>query len=370
MRLKTFYAKTMTEAMHMVRDALGDEAVIIATREENGGKSVRVTAAVEQTDTLPGRYADDDTHDHDDAPHFEVGSKTAQERDDWLQYDDEDDFEGQIAEELTDVMLRHVVPNEVMDNILSTAAMTGAGNAQAALTASLDHLFSFAPLPGTSPRKALMLVGPPGAGKTLATAKLATNAVMNDLNVVVITTDTVRAGGVEQLQAFTKLLNIPLHKARKKEDLALLLKDAQGADLILIDTAGTNPHDPDDMARLARLIGAGAMEPVLAMTAGTDADESAEIARSFALLGVNRMLSTRLDVARRLGGLLAAAQKAGMSFTHASHTYKVTNGLFSMTPAKLAAFLINPDRALRATMIDETSGDKKPSNRKTAGRAK
>ena len=37
----------MTEAMKMVRDALGEEAIIIATREEDGGKSVRVTAAIE-----------------------------------------------------------------------------------------------------------------------------------------------------------------------------------------------------------------------------------------------------------------------------------------------------------------------------------
>lgn len=359
MRLKTFYAKTMTEAMHMVRDALGDDAVIIATREENGGKSVRVTAAVEhgysakENNSFASRPVIDDNDD-----------------DNLFQYDDEEDFEGQIQEELTDILLRHVVPNDVMDNILSTANMTGANDVQTALTTALEHLFSFAPLPAKSPRKALMLVGPPGAGKTLATAKLATNAVMNDLNVVVITTDTVRAGGVEQLQAFTKLLGIPLHKAKTKQQLHTLLKDAHGVDLVIVDTAGTNPHDPDDMSRLSQLIEAGSIEPIMAMIAGTDADESAEIARSFALLGVERMMCTRLDVARRLGGLLSAAQKAGMSFTHASHTPKVTNGLFAMTPEKLAAFLINPDRALRATLNKEDSSGAGPTaNRKTAGRA-
>lgn len=34
----------------MVRQTLGDEAVIVATREERDGKGVRVTAAVEQHD--------------------------------------------------------------------------------------------------------------------------------------------------------------------------------------------------------------------------------------------------------------------------------------------------------------------------------
>jgi flagellar biosynthesis protein FlhF len=287
-----------------------------------------------------------------------------------LQYDEEEEFEGQLTEELTDVMLRHVVPNDVMDNILSTASMTGLGNAQSALTAAIDHLFSFVPLPQKSPRKALMLVGPPGAGKTLMIAKMATQAVLNDLSVTVITTDTVRAGGVEQLQAFTKLLKVPLHKAKTREQLNTLLQDAQGHDLVLIDTAGTNPHDPDDMARVARLIDAGSIEPVLALTAGVDADESSEIARSFALLGVQRMVATRLDIARRLGGLLAAAQKGGMTFCDASFTPKVTDGIFQMTPSKLAEFLINPDRALRDTLVNnEDDGQKTPQPR-TAGRAK
>ena len=379
MRLKTFNAKTMSEAMKLVRQTLGDEAVIIATKEENGGKSVQVTAAIEQVDTLPDPYPEG-YETSPTRPNFEVRSDTApkfsndqqQPSDgDWLQYDEEEEFEGQLTEELTDVMLRHVVPSDVMDSILSTAAMTGLGSTQSALTAAIDHLFTFVPLPKKSPRKALMLVGPPGAGKTLMTAKMATQAVLNDLSVSVITTDTVRAGGVEQLQAFTKLLKVPLHKAKTREQLNAILNDQQGHDLVIIDTAGTNPHDPDDMARIARLIDAGSIEPILAMTAGVDADESSEIARSFALLGVQRMAATRLDIARRLGGLLSAAQKGGMTFCDASFTPKVTDGIFQMSPSKLAEFLINPDRALRDTLLQNGNDGQKPKQQqKTAGRAK
>jgi flagellar biosynthesis protein FlhF len=365
MRLKTFYAKTMSDAMQQVRDTLGEDAVIIATRDENGGKSVRVTAAIEQMDS----YEDNNVLSRVEPkrPHFELDTQPAtNDRDEWDQYDAEEEFEGQITEQLTDVMLRHVVPNDVMDSLLATAAMTGHANAEKALSAAIDHLYSFVPLPSKS-RKALMLVGPPGAGKTLMTAKLATQAVMDDLNVAVITTDTVRAGGVEQLQAFTKILKIPLHKAKTREELNKLLNQAQGHDLILIDTAGTNPHDPDDMARVARLADAGSIEPILAMTAGVDAEESAEIARSFALLGVRRMVTTRMDIARRLGGLLAAAQKAGMSFSDASFTPKVTDGVAAMNPSTLAKFLINPDHALRA--IVSQRDDQNTTNKKTAGRA-
>lgn len=361
MRLKTFYAKNMTEAMRQVRDALGDDAVIIATRDENGGKTVRVTAAIEHVDNLPDPYPKD----------YEPIAKRekamfSNDRDDYLQYDSEDDFEGQLTEELTDVMLRHVVPNDVMDNILATAAMTGLGNAEFALAAALDHLFAFNPLP-TKTKKAMMLVGPPGVGKTLMVAKMATQAVMNDMNVAVVTTDTVRAGGVEQLQAFTKILGISLQKAKTREELKLILNQTKDFDLVLIDTAGTNPHDPDDMARIARLADAGKIEPVLALTAGMDADESAEIARSFALLGVQRMLATRLDVARRLGGLLSGAQKGGLSFCDISFTPKVTDGIAKMDASTMAMFLINPDRALKSYLKPLPQQQK--TQRKTVGQS-
>jgi len=359
MRLKTFYAKNMTEAMRQVRDALGEDAIIIATRDENGGKSVRVTAAIEQVDTLPDPYPEDYESNR---PSFSNDKNT---RKDYLQYDEEDDFEGQLTEELTDIMLRHVVPNEVMDNILATAAMTGLGNSESALTAALDHLFDFHPVPRKT-RKAMMLVGPPGVGKTLMVAKMATQAVMDGLNVAVITTDTVRAGGVEQLQAFTKLLKVPLQKAKTRDELRAILNQTSGHDLVLIDTAGTNPHDPDDMARIARLADAGTIEPVLALTAGMDADESAEIARSFTLLGVQRMMATRLDVARRLGGLLAGAQQGGLSFCDISFTPKVTDGLAKLDASTLASFLMNPDKTLQSYFkpMDDLS-----SKRKTVGRS-
>ena len=174
-----------------------------------------------------------------------------------------------------------------------------------------------------------------------------------------ITTDTVRAGGVEQLQAFTKLLKIPLQKAKTRDELTKILNQTTDYDLVLIDTAGTNPHDPDDMARIARLSDAGTIEPVLAMTAGTDAEESSEIAQSFALLGVQRMIATRLDIARRLGGLLTAAYKGNLAFCDMSYSPKVTDGVSTITAQKLSDFLINPDKALRASSYQDSHPHKK-----------
>lgn len=320
MRLKSFYAKTMTEAMQMVRDTLGEDAIIVATRDEKGGKGIHVTAAIE--------------------PAFEVGRRGfASSSDEWLQYDDEDE-QSAVAEEITDVMLRHAVPEDVLDHIISCATVIGLEQPGIALIAALEHLFQFRPLPQRGSAKAMMIVGPPGGGKTLAVAKIATRAVMDSLKVGVISCDTMRAGGYEQLQAFTKLLRIDLQKAASARDLAAVLPSMEGHDFVLIDTAGINPFDNEDIKSLARLTAAGPVDPYLVLPAGMDADESGEMARVFSALGVRSMISSRIDMARRLGGILSAAHYGGLAFADISVTPKVADGLSPLTPKILAGLLM------------------------------
>lgn len=385
----------------MVRQTLGEDAVIVATREERDGKGVRVTAAVEQPDNAEysdfereferdfmelahtarptgrihegriheGRVHEGRAHEgraadqrdgrayaaerparnsgdrgfaiQDHGPHFEIETVRAPQTSsrEWLQYDSEDE-EGAVIEQLTDVMLRHGVPDEITDQIISCATVIGADDAETALTAAFEHLYSFRPLPQKSSSTAMMVVGPPGAGKTLAIAKLAARGVMNGLRVAVITTDVIRAGGVEQLSAFTNILRVDLQRASSAQSLRAALDAARHADQIFIDTAGYNPFAPDEMRDLARLITAGDIEPVMVLPAGVDADESGEMGRVYATLGVRSMLPTRLDIARRLGGLLGAAHHGGLIFADASNTPKVAEGLMSLSPRGLAHLLM------------------------------
>jgi flagellar biosynthesis protein FlhF len=354
MRLKSFYASSMTEAMQMVRDTLGEEAVIVATREENGGRAVRVTAAVEHMD-----HAEEiNTHQEDhrsvnrsdekqrfnSRPAERRGPLPAENEKDW--YNDglySDDEEEAVIEILTDVMLRHSVPEEITDQIISCATIIGLEQPDIALIAAIEHLYSFTAVQDIK-QKAIMLVGPPGAGKTLTAAKLAANGVLADKSVAVITTDTIRAGGIEQLQAFTGLMDIKLKKATSPKSLNQAIELSSTSDMVIIDTSGLNPFDREQMQTLAKYIAAGThhmpIEPVLVLPSGIDADESAEMARVYGGLGVRNLMASRIDIARRLGGLLAAAHSGGLYFAEASNTPKVADGLFELSPKTLAHILM------------------------------
>ena len=321
MRLKNFHARTMTEAMQMIRESLGDEAVIVATNEDRvGGTGVRVTAAID--------------------PAFDISDGPIDDDGGWLQYDEENDIDA-VAEEITEVMLRHCVPEDVMDNIVSCATVMGFEDIATALVTTLEQLFTFRPLPERRYPRPIMMVGEPGAGKTLAVAKLATRSVMSGLSVGVISTDTKRAGGIAQLRVLTDVLQIKLHTAQDYRELRMLANEMRMRhDQVIIDTPGVNPFSKYEVKDLARLMHATDIDSVLVLPAGTDADEAGELGRVFATLGVKSIMPTRVDIARRLGSLLSCAHYGNLGFADASMTPKVAQGLSPLSPRSLAQLLV------------------------------
>ncbi|MCK5518331.1 MAG: ATP-binding protein [Alphaproteobacteria bacterium] len=310
MRLKSFHAKSMSEAMRQVRSSLGGDAVIVTSREEASGW-VRITAAVEQLNSAPEYEEEQDGFDADE-----------------------------VAEMITDILLKHRVPASVSGKIISTAMTLFGKDPKKMFAEALQKTFSFSPTYAEKKRKPIVLVGPPGAGKTLMAAKMAARAVMDGQKPAIITTDIARAGGVEQLSAFLNILSLPLLQAEDAKGLRDVLAKTGNSTQTIIDTGGLNPFDPQEMKFLARLISVEEMEPALVLPAGTDAEESAEIAMTFSVLGVKRFIPTRLDFARRLGGILSAADRAGLSFTEGSHTPQVANGILTVTPEALANLLM------------------------------
>ncbi len=294
----------MSEAMRQVRNTLGDDAIIVTSREETSGW-VKITAAVEQTVSAP-----------------EKG----------------DDFDADtLIEMITDTLLKHRVPAGVSDKIISVAMTLPEKDPKKMLALALKKTFSFTDI---SSKKPIVLVGPPGAGKTLMAAKLAARAVLDGRKPAIITTDIARAGGVEQLSAFLDILSLKLLQAEDAKGLKAVLAQIPKSTQVIVDTGGLNPFDPQEMKALAKLLNVADMEPALVLPAGIDAEESAEIAMTFGVLGVKRLMPTRLDFARRLGGLLSAADKAGFSFTEGSHTPQVAQGILTLTPETMSGLLM------------------------------
>jgi flagellar biosynthesis protein FlhF len=204
----------------------------------------------------------------------------------------------------------------------------------------------FAALPRGLERP-LLLAGPPGAGKTLTTAKLTARLVLSGMAPLVITTDGQRAGAVEQLAAFTRVLGVTLAVAPTPAMLAKALTHRSPGQPVLIDTAGCDPFNDDQARHLRHLVSHSLADIILVLPAGLDPAESADVARAFAALGAQHLLPTRLDAARRLGGVLMAAKAGPLALTEAGIGSEVADGLETLTPEGLASRLLSAveDRA-------------------------
>jgi flagellar biosynthesis protein FlhF len=315
MRLKTYTAASMAEAMAQIRGELGEEAIIVSTETERRGRAVRVVAAVDEAESDEAMLSDWTT---DKPP--EPALPTSD-----------------IGEALT----YHGVPAALAERLGRAASALTKRNTAAALAAALDGTLSFQPLEDRLAPRPLILVGPPGVGKTTVAAKLIVAAHRRGRKVMAVTCDAARAGGLEQLEAFTRILGLPLQTANTPHELAGVLEPANGANVI-IDTGGINPLSLSDMRGLRALIEQARAEPLLVLAAGVDAFEAGDLAAEFASIGCRRMIATRLDVARRVGALLNAADAGRLAFAGITSSPHAAEAVGPVGALALARLLLSP----------------------------
>jgi flagellar biosynthesis protein FlhF len=325
MRLKTFTARSMKQAINLVRDELGPDAVIVRVQRRADGGLVRITAAVEAAEPP--------------APAAAPKGAEALER---------------TLDAVRCALEDHGTPVPVVGRILAAARVLKGEDPRMALAAALDDCFRFAPIGEQDHGRPLMLVGPPGVGKTIAAAKLAARARLRDDPVMVISADTERAGGVEQIATLAQLMRAKFRAASSPGELAEAVGECQLGDLVLIDSPGTNPYSEAGMDALAALIAAARAEPVLVLNAGGDARDYAECAASFAGLGATRLIATRLDIARRLGSLLSAADAGRLRFANVSTSPNVGKGLGALNPVSMSRLLLpEPESATPSSLLPQ-----------------
>jgi flagellar biosynthesis protein FlhF len=219
----------------------------------------------------------------------------------------------------------HGIPAELRDRLL-------AGPLEAMLAAALR--FGRLPELGSRP---LLLVGPPGAGKTLTTMKLAARHVLGGgAPPLIINTDHQRPGAAGQLAGVTELLKASLVQAQTPAAAlqAIALRPPGGA--VLIDTPGVDPFDTEQARLLLSLIATTRPHVALVLPSGLDPAEASELGRAFHALGATYLVPTRLDASRRLGGILAAAATANLVLSEAGASNLISEGLMSLSSEWLA----------------------------------
>ena len=201
----------------------------------------------------------------------------------------------------------------------------------------------------------IRVVGVNGSGKTTTIGKLASQFKAAGKSVVIAAGDTFRAAAVEQLQVWGQRAGVPVLTAPEGSDPASLAYDAlsraraDGADLLMIDTAGRLQNRADLMEELAKIVRViRKIDPdaphntllVLDATTGQNALSQVETFQKIA--DVTGLVMTKLDGTARGGVLVALADKFGLPI-HAIGVGEQIDDLAPFDPEEFARALTGSD---------------------------
>lgn len=192
-------------------------------------------------------------------------------------------------------------------------------------------------------RKITMMVGPTGVGKTTTIAKLAARYAYKlgqNYKVGIVTLDSFRVGAIEQLQAYTNIMRLPLEIVKNPEDLIEALLRLKDCNYIFIDTAGSSQYDVDKIELINEYqnrIEELPIEKILVLPANVKQSDLIDIYANYSRLNIDYLTFTKLDETRSFGNLISFAHKTKKSITYFSIGQNVPDDLIVSD----ASFLID-----------------------------
>ena len=192
----------------------------------------------------------------------------------------------------------------------------------AAILAPIAHPFVLDP--ARRPH-VVLIVGVNGVGKTTTIGKIALQYRQEGKRAIMVAGDTFRAAAVEQLQVWGERTGAPVIAGPPNADAAGLAFDAltraeaEGADVLLIDTAGRLHNKAalmDELSKIIRVLrkkDAEAPHSVLLVLDATTGQNAVQQVRVFKeLVAVTGLIVTKLDGSARGGIVVALAEEFGL----------------------------------------------------------
>jgi signal recognition particle subunit SRP54 len=168
------------------------------------------------------------------------------------------------------------------------------------------------------PPTVVMLVGLQGAGKTTAAAKLALSFRKHQHRPLLVAADVYRPAAIEQLHVLGRQIDIPVFDmgtAADPVDIAVQGRNEavrQGADVVIIDTAGRLHIDDRLMDELERIKEAVNPDEILLVVDAMTGQDAVNVAEAFhQRLSVTGVILTKLDGDTRGGAALTVRAVTG-----------------------------------------------------------
>ncbi len=202
--------------------------------------------------------------------------------------------------------LNRILKEEIVD-LLSENELAGEGDFE---------------LPKSDEPYVIMVVGVNGVGKTTTIGKLAHKFKAAGKKVVLGAADTFRAAAIEQLQVWADRVDVPLVKQNMGSDPASVAFDtlssakSQGADVVIIDTAGRLHNKVNLMNELTKVkkvmqkVVPNTPNEIILVLDGSTGQNAFEQAKEFTkATEVNALVITKLDGTAKGGVVIGVSDQ-------------------------------------------------------------
>lgn len=324
MKIKKFRANNFSEALMLVKKEMGDDAVILTTSEEKNGAGVSVEVLAAVDFDMGGSSKSGHISNKPVNKTAEIKQKSA----DMKILPSELEHYGFI--------LNAEIKNEIEKLRNAIDGMKNCGY-EISLPAKKMGIFNFLKersvaeefavcickkaadiddipslilsdinmnQPVNDNKKAIMLIGPTGVGKTTTIAKLSARAIRDGKRTAIISLDTYRIGAIEQVRIYSRIMGIPLEITDDINGLKKALSKHSDKDAIFIDTTGRNPMDEDYLNKLRYIYEQQpSIQMHLLLSMNSSYDFMIESHRYYSSLPIDCIAFTKVDEAVRFGSI-------------------------------------------------------------------
>jgi flagellar biosynthesis protein FlhF len=341
MQIKRFEAKDIQEALRQVKETLGPEAIILSTQKiakgaplygKGGGAKVEVVAAIDP----PGGAAAASENLSPPAP----GGPPAETKGS-LGTGGDACLQAILSSSLSPEFLRGLAGDFRNLRKEKQAWMNGEafqGVLRWKVMEAVEILQS-----EPQGKKIWAFVGPTGVGKTTTLAKVAAHFRLRfNKRIALITLDTYRIGGIEQLKTYARILRLPFEIAGDAETLKEVIGRHQDCDLLLLDTAGRNPHRRDQLEEMKGVLSADPrVENHLVLSATTKDADLAAIVQQFAVLPIRSYVFTKIDETEEYTSLFNQLLRYKRPLSYLTNGQKVPEDIEPASKSRIASLVLN-----------------------------
>ncbi|MGH9622638.1 MAG: hypothetical protein ACRD45_23395 [Bryobacteraceae bacterium] len=252
------------------------------------------------------------------------------------------DFSSETAQDLVQAA-RRLTDGDPRSPRASAAAI------EAAVSAEIERRLLLEPEIGEREpgRKVALFTGPPGCGKTSLLVKVAVaHGVKRGIPVQILSTDTLRVGAVEQLSAYAHILGAGFQAVHTVAAFARALEEHRAKKLVLIDTPGYAANEMEDAQELAGFVSSQRrIEVHLLLPTFLRQSVLARTAERFQIFAPAKLAFTHFDEAGSPGAVLDQALRSGLPVSFLSSGQKIPEDIAEASKAALLEGLWEPAEA-------------------------